>query len=209
MFLHYMARYLCMHNESIYERTNIFEPHKPLNMRKYMELLDELLILNVYGTEDDFEENSEDENQSQEVSELIIGRQNNSVHLENDSTPKGRRFSKRPRIQRIEKTISTAGKKNNKITKRSTTTRKLKVTVPSTSHSGTSTSADDHKEPRIKKEDPYLLWLTAVMLKKIDRSEEAVELLVRAIRIQPCHWGAWLELSTLIKNIKMVNLIKI
>lgn len=209
MFLHYMARYLCMHNESIYERTNIFESHKPLNMRKYMELLDELLILNVYGNEDDSEEDSEDEPQSQEISELISARQKNSVHHENDSTPKGRRYSRRSRSQRLEKTGSTAGKKNSKNTKRSTTTRKLKVTASSASHFGTSASADDHKEPRVKKEDPYLLWLTAVMLKKIDRTEEAVELLVRAIRIQPCHWGAWLELSTLIKDIKMVIMVEV
>lgn len=193
-----MARYLNMHNESIYERTNIFDSYKPLNMRKFMELLDELLILNVYGSEDDSEDESEDDSQFQLRSELDTGNQKNSLQ-QNDSTPKGRRCSRRPRNQRIEKSTTT-GKKNNKSTKRNNTVKKVKVSTTLATHSGMSASA----ELKIKREDPYLLWLTAVMLKRIDRCDEAVELLIRAIRIQPCHWGAWIELSTLIKDTKMV-----
>lgn len=208
MFLHYMARYLCMYNESIYERTNIYtyESYKPLNMRNYMELLDELLILNVYGSEDDSEEESEDELQLHETSELHnISRKIPILQHEDDSTPKGRRCSRRPRNQRVEKAITaTTVKKNNKNTKRTNTTKKVKVNSLLTNQSETNMSTSDHKEFRTKKEDPYLLWLTAVMLKRIDRYDEAIDLLVRALRLQPCHWGAWLELSTLITDIKMV-----
>lgn len=201
-----MARYLCMHNENIYERINIFEVYKPLDICKFMELLNELLILNVYGSEDDSDEESEHESQLQDISLLNnVNRKNSVQQTEDNSTPKSRRYSRRPCSQRIEKTSTTnIGKKNNKVTKRNNTTKKVKVNVASTSQSEMNTSAGDHKEPRIKREDPYLLWLTAVMLKKIDRCDEAVDLLVRAIRIQPCHWGAWIELSTLIKNISMV-----
>lgn len=206
MFLHYMARYLNMHNESIYERTNIFDMYKPLNMRKFMELLDELLILNVYGNEDDSEEESEDEPQLQEMPELESINQKNTIQQqEEDSTPKSRRCSRRPRNQKIEKTnVIPIGKKNNKGTKRNNASKKVKVNMPSITQSEANMSTVDYKEPRVKREDPYLLWLTAVMLKKIDRCDEAVELLVRAIKLQPCHWGAWIELSTLIKDIKMV-----
>ncbi|XP_050425917.1 cell division cycle protein 23 homolog [Adelges cooleyi] len=49
--------------------------------------------------------------------------------------------------------------------------------------------------------DPYLFWLTAVILKKLDRNIEAKKLLIKALEIQPCHWAAWLELSTLIKDV--------
>lgn len=199
-----MARYLCMHNENIYERTSIFETYKPLNMRKFMELLDELLILNVYGNEDDSEAESEDESQLQETCELNSVNQKNSVQQYVDnSTPKGRRCSRRPRIQRIEKATTTVGKKNIK-SKRNNTTKKVKVIATSATQSEIHMSVGDCKEPRFKREDPYLLWLTAVMLKKIDRCDEAVELLVRALRLQPCHWGAWIELATLIKDIQMV-----
>lgn len=198
-----MARYLCMHNESIYERTNIFDSFKPLNMRKFMELLDELLILNVYGNEDDSEE-SEDE--TPETFELEGIDPKNSVQQdEDDLTPKGRRCSRRPRCQRNEKVTTIAsGKKTNKIPKRNNTAKKVKICSASSSQTEMNPFGGEYKETRVKREDPYLLWLTAVMLKRIDRCDEAVELLVRAIRLQPCHWGAWIELSTMIKDMKMV-----
>lgn len=202
MFLHYMARYLSMHNECIYERTNLFDSFKPINMRAYMELLDELLILNVYGSEDDSDEESEDEPQLQEVSDLDTVNRKHSVQ-EDDSTPKGRRCSRRPRSLRIEKATTTTLGKKNKITKRNNTAKKVKVTALS-AQSENNMSSGDHKEARIKREDPYLLWLTAVMLKRIDRCDEAVDILVRAIQIQPCYWGAWIELSTLVKDLHMV-----
>lgn len=205
MFLHYMSRYLCMHNENIYDRTSIFETYKPLNMRKFMELLDELLMLNVYGNEDDSEEEFEDEPLLQETCKLDSVNQNNSVQqYEDNSTPKGRRCSRRLRIQQTEKATTTVEKKNIKSTKRNSTTKKVKDNTTSATHSEVHMSVNDCKEPRFKREDPYLLWLTAVMLRKIDRCDEAVELLVRALRLQPCHWGAWLELTTLIKDIQMV-----
>lgn len=196
-----MARYLSMHNECIYERTNLFDSFKPINMRAYMELLDELLILNVYGSEDDSDEESEDEPQ-QEASDLDVVNRKHSIQ-EDDSTPKGRRCSRRPRSLRIEKATTTTLGKKNKITKRNNTAKKVKVTALAT-QSENNMSSGDHKETRIKREDPYLLWLTAVMLKRIDRCDEAVDILVRAIQIQPCYWGAWIELSTLVKDLHMV-----
>ncbi|CAI6348773.1 unnamed protein product [Macrosiphum euphorbiae] len=202
MFLHYMARYLSMHNECIYERTNLFDSFKPINMRAYMELLDELLILNVYGSEDDSDEESEDEPQ-QEASDLDVVNRKHSIQ-EDDSTPKGRRCSRRPRSLRIEKATTTTLGKKNKITKRNNTAKKVKVTALAT-QSENNMSSGDHKETRIKREDPYLLWLTAVMLKRIDRCDEAVDILVRAIQIQPCYWGAWIELSTLVKDLHMLD----
>ncbi|XP_060862724.1 cell division cycle protein 23 homolog [Metopolophium dirhodum] len=203
MFLHYMARYLSMHNECIYERTNLFDSFKPINMRAYMELLDELLILNVYGSEDDSDEESEDEPQLQEASDLDTVNRKHSIQ-EDDSTPKGRRCSRRPRSLRIEKATTTTLGKKNKITKRNNTAKKVKVTALA-AQSENNMSSGDHKEARIKREDPYLLWLTAVMLKRIDRCDEAVDILVRAIQIQPCYWGAWIELSTLVKDLHMLD----
>jgi hypothetical protein len=199
-----MARYLSIHNECIYERTNLFDSFKPINMRAYMELLDELLILNVYGSEDDSDEESEEETQSQETLDIDIVNQKHPVlQQEDDSTPKGRRCSRRPRSLRIEKaSTSTLGKKN-KITKRNNTTKKVKITALA-AQSENNMSTGDHKEARIKREDPYLLWLTAVMLKRIDRCDEAIDILVRALQIQPCYWGAWIELATLIKDLDMV-----
>ncbi|XP_025202196.1 cell division cycle protein 23 homolog [Melanaphis sacchari] len=205
MFLHYMARYLSMHNECIYERTNLFDSFKPVNMRAYMELLDELLILNVYRSEDDSDEESEEESQSQETSDIDTVNQKHSVQqLEDDSTPKGRRCSRRPRSLRIEKASSNTLGKKNKITKRNIITKKVKVTTLA-AQSENNMSAGDYKEARIKREDPYLLWLTAVMLKRIDRSDEAIDLLVRSLQIQPCFWGAWIELATLVKDLHMLD----
>jgi len=167
-----------------------------------MELLDELLILNVYGSEDDSDEESEDEPQLQEASDLDTVNRKHSIQ-EDDSTPKGRRCSRRPRSLRIEKATTTTLGKKNKITKRNNTAKKVKVTALA-AQSENNMSSGDHKEARIKREDPYLLWLTAVMLKRIDRCDEAVDILVRAIQIQPCYWGAWIELSTLVKDLHMV-----
>lgn len=223
MFLHYMARYLSIHNESIYERTNIFDSYKPLDMRKFMELLDELLILNVYGNEDDSEEETEVEPQLQasqpqtsQSPALVLSGQSlkyllkctstEPVQQQDDyNTPKGRRCSRRSRNQRIEKVtnLTTQVKKNNKLTKRNNTTKKVKATTTTVSQFDI-IAFEGHKESRNKREDPYLLWLTAVMLKRIDRCNDAVELLIRAIRLQPCYWGAWIELSTMVKDIKMV-----
>ncbi|XP_001950297.1 cell division cycle protein 23 homolog isoform X1 [Acyrthosiphon pisum] len=207
MFLHYMARYLSMHNECIYERTNLFDSFKPINMRAYMELLDELLILNVYGSEDDSDEESEDEPQLQEASDLNTVNRKHSIQ-EVDSTPKGRRCSRRPRSLRIEKATTTTLGKKTKMTKRNNTAKKVKVTALA-AQSENSMSSGDHKDVRIKREDPYLLWLTAVMLKRIDRCDEAVDILVRAIQIQPCYWGAWIELSTLVKDLHMLDALNV
>lgn len=191
-----------MHNESICERPNLFDTYQPLNMRKFMELVDELLILNVYGSEDDSEDETEDE--SHDSFELDIVEDKISVEQqEYDSTPMSRRCGRRQRSQRIEKSRSVApSKKHN--TKNTKNSKKSKTSTVETV-SKTNTSAGDKKVPRMKREDPYLLWLTAIMLRKIERHEEAIQLLLKAIKIQPCHWNAWLDLSTLIRDIKTVT----
>lgn len=202
MFLHYMARFRIMHNKSICERPNLFDSYQPLDIGKFMELLNELLILNVYGSEDDSEEESDEESQFlHEISEL----DNFIQEEEEDCTPMRKRCGRRQRSQKIEKASSTPkGKKNNKGNKRNNVGKKNKISS-GTAQSETSASSD-HQALRIKREDPYLLWLTAIMLKKVERFEEALELLIKAIQIQPCFWNAWVDLSALITDIEMVTI---
>lgn len=44
-----------------------------------------------------------------------------------------------------------------------------------------------------------------VILKKLDLTNEAVNVLVEAVQAEPLHWGAWLELSLLINDRDMVS----
>ena len=39
-----------------------------------------------------------------------------------------------------------------------------------------------------------------MVLKKLEIRESAIEKFVESINLEPLHWGAWLELSTLINN---------
>lgn len=188
-----------MHNESIYECTNIFEPNRPLSMRTFMDLLDELFILNVLGNENNSDKESENESKLQESTELNHANQKTSLlQIVDNSTPKGIGQRRSQRIQ------TSAKKKSIKNSRRDCTNKKVKANPLLTTQSLTNTSIGDSIKVEIKPEDPYLLWLTAVMLKKVDRCDEAVQLLVRSLNLQPCHWGAWIELSTLIKDLKMV-----
>lgn len=206
MFLHFMARYLCMYNELMYERTTIdtYKSYKPTNIHKYMELLNELLVLNFYGSEGDFDDESEVE--PCVTSEVHgINQQISILQREEDNAPKSKQQSRRLRCQRIKKdSAATTVKTNNKSSKRNDTNKKAQDSSISTSQSETNMSTSDFNNFFPKRGDPYLLWLSAVMLKRVDRNDEARHLLIRALQLQPCHWGAWIELSTLITDMQMV-----
>lgn len=53
--------------------------------------------------------------------------------------------------------------------------------------------------------DAWLLWLYGVVLKRLDLTRQAVEVLCQALHLQPLHWGAWLELAALITDREMVS----
>ncbi len=46
--------------------------------------------------------------------------------------------------------------------------------------------------------DGYCLYLYGVVLKRLNLNPEAKEALLESVRAEPCHWGAWLELSGLV-----------
>lgn len=52
--------------------------------------------------------------------------------------------------------------------------------------------------------DAWLLWVYGVVLKRLDLTQQAVEVLSEAVHLQPLHWGAWLELAALITDREMV-----
>lgn len=56
------------------------------------------------------------------------------------------------------------------------------------------------KDHLAMKLDGYGLYLYGVVLKKLELLREAVEVLVEAVHKEPMHWGAWLELATLITD---------
>ena len=43
--------------------------------------------------------------------------------------------------------------------------------------------------------DGYCLYLYGIVLKRLNLNDDARDVLVEATRAEPCHWGAWLELS--------------
>ncbi|TKS83983.1 Cell division cycle protein 23 -like protein [Collichthys lucidus] len=51
--------------------------------------------------------------------------------------------------------------------------------------------------------DGFTLYLYGVVLRKLDLLKEAVEVFVEAIHALPLHWGAWLELSNLLKSLSL------
>lgn len=53
--------------------------------------------------------------------------------------------------------------------------------------------------------DGYCLYLYGVVLKKLQLEKYALEILCEAIRMEPYHWGSWLELATLISDREMLN----
>ncbi len=44
--------------------------------------------------------------------------------------------------------------------------------------------------------DGYCLYLYGVVLKKLSLADDSKKVLLEAVRLEPCHWGAWLELAT-------------
>ncbi|XP_065925783.1 cell division cycle protein 23 homolog [Magallana gigas] len=56
------------------------------------------------------------------------------------------------------------------------------------------------KKYAIKELDGFCIYLYGVVLKKLDLLKEAIEVFVDAVNSEPLHWGAWLELVTLIKD---------
>ncbi|XP_042239731.1 cell division cycle protein 23 homolog isoform X2 [Homarus americanus] len=74
-----------------------------------------------------------------------------------------------------------------------------------TLHSTGSTSRD----PGDTDMDAWLLWLYGVVLKRLDLTRQAVEVLCQALHLQPLHWGAWLELAALISDREMLSTLKL
>lgn len=56
------------------------------------------------------------------------------------------------------------------------------------------------KEHLSRNLDGFGLYLYGVILKKLQITNEAIDILVESTHKQPMHWGAWLELSTLITD---------
>ncbi|XP_077493913.1 uncharacterized protein LOC144104653 [Amblyomma americanum] len=48
--------------------------------------------------------------------------------------------------------------------------------------------------------DGFCLYIYGVVLKRLQLKQQAIDVFVEAIRAEPLHWGAWLELSSLITD---------
>ncbi|XP_063884068.1 cell division cycle protein 23 homolog [Scylla paramamosain] len=57
--------------------------------------------------------------------------------------------------------------------------------------------------------DAWLLWVYGVVLKRLDLTQQAVEVLSEAVHLEPLHWGAWLELAALITDREMLGTLKL
>ncbi|RXG71500.1 Cell division cycle protein 23-like protein [Armadillidium vulgare] len=57
--------------------------------------------------------------------------------------------------------------------------------------------------------DAYQLWLYGAVLKHLDLRKQAAEILCEAIALCPSHWGAWLELASLITDKEMMDNLKL
>ncbi|KAK3868893.1 hypothetical protein Pcinc_025751 [Petrolisthes cinctipes] len=73
-------------------------------------------------------------------------------------------------------------------------------------HSSTTPSSVSGNEGEM---DAWLLWLYGVVLKRLDLTQQAVEVLCQALYLQPMHWGAWLELAALITDREMLGTLKL
>lgn len=58
---------------------------------------------------------------------------------------------------------------------------------------------------RREKLDGFCLFLLGVILKKLDLREEALEVMLEAVKKEPLHWGSWLELSSLCTDKEMLQ----
>ncbi|XP_047107625.1 cell division cycle protein 23 homolog isoform X1 [Schistocerca piceifrons] len=61
-------------------------------------------------------------------------------------------------------------------------------------------AADLKKDYLNRTLDGYGLYLYGIVLKRLELLKEALDILVEAIHKEPLHWGAWLELSSLITD---------
>lgn len=48
--------------------------------------------------------------------------------------------------------------------------------------------------------DGFCLYLYGMVLKRLDLHSIAIQVLVEAVHKEPLHWGAWVELATLITD---------
>ncbi|XP_033633099.1 cell division cycle protein 23 homolog [Asterias rubens] len=53
--------------------------------------------------------------------------------------------------------------------------------------------------------DGFCLYLYGVVLKKLELMKEAESVLVEAIRVEPYHWGSWVELTSLVTDKDKLN----
>lgn len=60
--------------------------------------------------------------------------------------------------------------------------------------------ADLRKDYLAANLDGFSLYLFGVVLKKLHLDRQAVDVFVEAVRKQPMHWGAWLELAALVTD---------
>ncbi|KAK2155810.1 hypothetical protein LSH36_230g00037 [Paralvinella palmiformis] len=65
--------------------------------------------------------------------------------------------------------------------------------------------SDLDKKYKADELDGFCLYLYGVVLKKLDLMKEALDVLVKAIQVEPLHWGAWQELSLIIPDREMLN----
>ncbi|KAL3227211.1 hypothetical protein MRX96_024181 [Rhipicephalus microplus] len=48
--------------------------------------------------------------------------------------------------------------------------------------------------------DGFCLYIYGVVLKRLQLRQEAIDVFVEAVQAEPLHWGAWLELSSLVAD---------
>ncbi|XP_064638455.1 cell division cycle protein 23 homolog [Lineus longissimus] len=65
--------------------------------------------------------------------------------------------------------------------------------------------AELYKELKETGLDGFCFYLYGVVLKKLDLHREALDALLEAVRKEPLHWGAWLELALLITDKEMLS----
>nr|CAD7608857.1 unnamed protein product [Timema genevievae] len=56
------------------------------------------------------------------------------------------------------------------------------------------------RDYKLRKLDGYGFYLYGIVMKKLNLQQEALVVMVEAVHKEPMHWGAWLELATLITD---------
>lgn len=65
---------------------------------------------------------------------------------------------------------------------------------------------EEYNEQRL---DGYSLYLYGVILKKLELNKLALTVLIEAVNMCPILWSAWLELSTLVKDVEHLRSLKL